>query len=92
MGYGGGYDSQSSTTVDGSTSNAYPRGMAWDHGSSDATFTSHPDQDYYFETYVRPPAVQGPTDKEQCKKGGWARFTNPTFKNQGECVDYANHH
>ena len=26
-----------------------------------------------------------PTDKEQCKNGGWETFT-PAFKNQGECV------
>lgn len=23
-----------------------------------------------------------------CKKGGWKTFTNPTFKNQGQCVKY----
>jgi hypothetical protein len=37
-----------------------------------------------------PPNV--PTDKDQCKKGGWKTFTNPTFKNQGQCVSYTNHH
>jgi hypothetical protein len=26
--------------------------------------------------------------KEDCKKGGYARFTNPEFKNQGQCVSY----
>ena len=25
----------------------------------------------------------GPTDKDQCKNGGWATFTNPTFSNRG---------
>lgn len=29
-----------------------------------------------------------PTDKNQCKKGGWKTFSNPTFKNQGDCVSY----
>ena len=33
----------------------------------------------------------GPTSKEQCKNGGWMTFTNPTFKNQGDCVSYFNH-
>lgn len=28
------------------------------------------------------------TSKEQCKDGGWMNFTNPTFKNQGECVSF----
>ncbi len=31
-----------------------------------------------------------PTDKEQCKNGGWMRFTNPTFKNQGDCIQFVN--
>ena len=26
-----------------------------------------------------------------CKKGGWKTFTNPTFKNQGQCVKYLVH-
>ena len=29
-----------------------------------------------------------PTNKEQCKKGGWKTFTNPAFKNQGDCVSF----
>jgi hypothetical protein len=26
-----------------------------------------------------------------CKKGGWRDFTNPTFKNQGQCVKFVIH-
>jgi hypothetical protein len=26
-----------------------------------------------------------------CKKGGWKSFTNPTFKNQGQCVSHLQH-
>jgi len=26
-----------------------------------------------------------------CKKGGWKTFTNPTFKNQGQCVKFLVH-
>ena len=29
-----------------------------------------------------------PMDKDECKKGGWKIFSNPTFKNQGACVSY----
>src|SRR5262249_9423911 len=32
-----------------------------------------------------------PTDKDQCKNGGWQSFTNPTFKNQGDCVSFVEH-
>ena len=28
------------------------------------------------------------TNKDQCKKGGWATSTMPVFKNQGDCVSY----
>jgi hypothetical protein len=33
-------------------------------------------------------AVGPPTSVEECKKGGWEQFNNPTFKNQGDCVSY----
>lgn len=39
---------------------------------------------------VTPPAP-GPTSKDQCKNGGWKTFTNPSFKNQGQCVSHTNH-
>lgn len=29
-----------------------------------------------------------PTSKDQCKKGGWASFNNPSFRNQGQCVSF----
>lgn len=29
-----------------------------------------------------------PTSADQCKKGGWQTFNNPTFKNQGDCVSF----
>lgn len=29
--------------------------------------------------------------KDQCKNGGWMSMTNPTFKNQGQCVSYFEH-
>ncbi len=32
-----------------------------------------------------------PVSKEQCKKGGYALFNDPAFKNQGQCVSWVNH-
>lgn len=29
-----------------------------------------------------------PTTKDECKKGGWQDFTDPGFKNQGQCVAF----
>ena len=35
------------------------------------------------------PGVGPPTDKNQCKNGGWQIFTLPRpFKNQGACVSF----
>ncbi|MEO2108253.1 MAG: hypothetical protein ABGZ36_21765, partial [Actinomycetota bacterium] len=31
-----------------------------------------------------------PTSKDDCKKGGWATFDNPSFPNQGQCIKYVN--
>jgi hypothetical protein len=33
-----------------------------------------------------------PTDKDECKKGGWREFDNPEFRNQGQCVAYVQAH
>ena len=38
-----------------------------------------------------PVTSTAPTSKAQCKHGGWKTFTNPSFKNQGQCVKYAVH-
>ena len=34
------------------------------------------------------PCRRDPTNKEQCKNGGWRDFTDPAFKNQGQCVSF----
>ena len=35
-----------------------------------------------------PPPPSLPTDKDQCKDSGWEIFTDPSFKNQGDCVSF----
>ena len=35
-----------------------------------------------------PAPTTTPTSKDQCKNGGWKTFTNPAFKNQGDCVSF----
>ena len=32
----------------------------------------------------------GPTNADQCKNGGWRSFDSPTFKNQGDCIQFVN--
>jgi hypothetical protein len=38
--------------------------------------------------FTVPLVVGPPTDKDQCKNGGWMKFNNPAFKNQGDCVSF----
>ncbi len=38
---------------------------------------------------VEPPI--NPNLKSECKNGGWKTFTEPNFKNQGQCVSSVNH-
>jgi hypothetical protein len=44
-----------------------------------------------FNGQTQVPAVS-PTSKAQCKHGGWRTFTSPSFKNQGQCVSWVEHH
>jgi hypothetical protein len=41
---------------------------------------------------VPTPVVGPPTSKAACKHGGWKTFNSPSFKNQGQCVSYVEHH
>jgi hypothetical protein len=38
------------------------------------------------DTNPGPGNENGPKNADECKKGGWTKFTNPSFKNQGQCV------
>jgi hypothetical protein len=62
----------------------YPSGYtenidAFKFGTSAGTTT------FDFEPVVGPPA-----NKDACKNGGWMSFNSPAFRNQGDCVQYAN--
>ena len=37
------------------------------------------------------PLPNTPTIKDQCQKDGWKTYSNPTFKNQGQCVSFVEH-
>jgi hypothetical protein len=37
------------------------------------------------------PATTTPGTKNACKHDGWKTFTNPSFRNQGQCVSYFEH-
>jgi hypothetical protein len=42
----------------------------------------------YASSTVSTPPTSG---KHACKHGGWKRFSNPSFKNQGRCISHLNH-
>lgn len=47
--------------------------------------------DFNGTTYDFEPSIT-PSSKDDCKNGGYTRFNDPAFQNQGECVSYVTHH
>jgi hypothetical protein len=45
-----------------------------------------------FEPMPATPSASPTPGKNDCDKDGWKRFRNPFFRNQGQCIDYVNHH
>jgi hypothetical protein len=45
-----------------------------------------------FNGQTQVPVAGSPSSKAQCKHGGWRTFTSPSFKNQGQCVSWVEHH
>jgi quercetin dioxygenase-like cupin family protein len=43
------------------------------------------------DIFVDGPVCGSPRDEEQCKNSGWMRFNHPRFKNQGDCISFAEH-
>ena len=75
-------------------------GVGLNQGSGNAGLTSNVDAFTFDETTydferIRDADGDGiadtapPTSADDCKKGGFAAFNNPAFKNQGDCVSYA---
>lgn len=74
----------------GPVGDPYPAGTgltSQNFGATWAPLNAFGSTDFPFKTYV----LQAPTSKDQCEKGGWRKFTNPSFKNQGQCVKFVNH-
>lgn len=52
------------------------------------TFTGLGEADLRSDWGTSPAFFGPPTNKNWCKKGGWAAFTNPSFDDQAECVSF----
>jgi len=63
-------------------------GVGVNQGSGNPALTSNVDAFTFDETTYDFDVP--PTNKDQCKNDGWKSFTSPSFKNQGDCVSYAN--
>ena len=75
----------------GPSGSSYAAGSGFQSPDSGATWpplNAFGSMDLTFKTYV----ASVPTAAADCKRGGWKTFTSPTFKNQGQCVAYVNHH
>lgn len=61
-------------------------------GNADAPTISVSGNNTTYDFELAAAKVGPPTGKAQCKHGGWKQFNNPSFKNEGQCVAYVNHH
>ncbi|HQZ88883.1 MAG TPA: hypothetical protein PLR44_02450 [Thermomicrobiales bacterium] len=41
-----------------------------------------------YTAYAEGESYRVPTTKDECKKGGWQTFSDPSFANQGACVSF----
>ena len=54
------------------------------------TFTKRGEADLRADWGTAPARQIPPEDKDQCKNGGWADFTTPSFADQSECIEFVN--
>lgn len=58
--------------------------VTWDAETGDVTVEDDSDAEVVFAQSSHP------TDKNECKQGGWQDFWNPSFRNQGLCIAWVN--
>jgi hypothetical protein len=67
--------------------NATVIGFGVNIGSNNPSYDVYTDGVAFNGTTYNFELVQpGPATKDECKNDGWKTFTNPSFKNQGQCV------
>ncbi len=85
-------DNCSGLTVTGTRSDGQPLDAPYPFGTTTITQTATDaggNQSSCQQTITVVPNT--PANKDQCKNDGWQTFTNPTFKNQGDCVSFVEH-
>ena len=61
-------------------------GTGVNQGSGNPGLTTNVDAFTFDETTYDFERTVAPSSKDDCKNGGWQRFNDPVFKNQGDCV------
>lgn len=89
---GGTYTAAAGTVANGDTVRVRHTSSATNSTSVNTVLTIGGVSDTFTSTTsASVPPSTGPTNKDQCKNNGWKTFTDPSFKNQGQCVSYTNH-
>jgi hypothetical protein len=70
--------------------NAVVVGIGVNVGSNNPNYYVGVDGVQFNETIYDFELGRRPSSKDDCKNGGWQTFNDPAFRNQGECVSYAN--
>jgi hypothetical protein len=70
--------------------NAVVLGIGVNIGSFNPSYTVGADGVQFNDTVYDFEVGRRPTSKDDCKDGGWETFNDPAFKNQGDCVSFAN--
>ncbi len=88
---GGAYTSANGSVNNGDMVRVRQTSSASNSTSVNTTLTIGGVSDTFTSTTLAVGATTGPTDKDQCKNDGWKNFTDPSFKNQGQCIAFVAH-
>ena len=78
------------STVKATCPNAVVVGIGANIGTFNPNYTVAFDGIEFNDTTYDFEVGRRPSSKDDCKDGGWMTFNDPAFKNQGDCVSYAN--
>jgi hypothetical protein len=70
--------------------NAVVVGIGVNIGTNNPGYTVATDGVQFNDTIYDFEVGRRPSSKDECKDGGWMTFNDPAFKNQGQCIKYAN--
>lgn len=76
-----------------SSNNAYVTGLTASSNFPTTPGALQPDFGFGGDAFVSKLSFcERPKRKNECRRGGWRRFCEPSFKNEGACVAFVNDH